>query len=310
VGRIALGSWRQLFYVEQWNIGIVDAPVERLAAGDAPKRVRWLPTPPRFQFRADPFALASHPRTVIYEGFSHWSGKGWIAAIDSAPPHRTTILRDLASTAHLSYPYLVEDAGDLFCIPETAELRRVDLFKAVGFPQGWRREATLIENFPALDTTVFMHDGRWWLFCTSGAPYSEHKLHAWHAPALRGPWQPHPLNPLKCDVRSARPAGRPFLLDGALIRPGQDCSRSYGSAVTLNRIRKLTPTEYEEEAVGRVEPFPGSPYPDGLHTICPLGERTVIDGKRMSFSLVTPVVKAAAAIAVRQRRRFASRGSR
>src|SRR5213596_456309 len=55
-----------------------------------------------------------------------------------------------------------------------------------------------------------------------------------------GPWRPHPGNPVKVDVRSSRPAGGPFLFGGNLYRPAQDCSRTYGGGITINRVTHLS----------------------------------------------------------------------
>jgi hypothetical protein len=57
----------------------------------------------------------------------------------------------------------------------------------------------------------------------------------------------------------------------------------YGGRIVLLRVERLTPTEFEENPVATVEPFEGSPYPDGLHTLCPVGEVTLVDGKRRAF---------------------------
>ncbi len=75
---------------------------------------------------------------------------------------------------------------------------------------------------------------------------------------------------------------------GCLYRPSQDCSRSYGERITLNRVLKLTPEEFEEEQAGSVEPFEDGPYPDGIHTIAGVGEMTVVDGMRKTFIGVDP----------------------
>ncbi len=223
---------------------------------------------------------------LMVEEYSHHLGRGWIAALpvlsDRAVPRR---IAAFAGEVHRSYPYLFTADGSIFCVPECAEERRVELYRAVSFADEWQRVGTLIDDFPALDSTIFAHEGRWWLLCTSGAAGSEHKLYAWYAERVTGPWQPHRLNPLKCDVTSARPAGRPFLMNGALCRPAQDCSRGYGGAITLNRVLTLTPTCFEERVIGRIEPQPDGEFPDGIHTICAVGDKTIIDGKRLSFDL-------------------------
>ena len=110
-------------------------------------------------------------------------------------------------------------------------------------------------------------------------------LRLWHAPDLLGPWEPHPGNPLKADVRSSRPAGTPFVHAGETYRPAQDSAAGYGSAVVLNRVTRLTTTQYAEEPVARFAPPPGSPYPHGAHTLAAAGEVTAVDGKRRVVAL-------------------------
>ena len=67
-----------------------------------------------------------------------------------------------------------------------------------------------------------------------------------------GEWVPHALNPVRLDVRAARPAGALFRDNGRLYRPGQDCSGRYGRAISINEVRRLTPDEYEEVEVRRI----------------------------------------------------------
>ena len=293
-GNFAHAAFRHFFLVEDWNIGIVAAPVTQIIASGRPAAVRWLPQPRSGHYHADPFALDDGSDIVLCEDYGHAGGKGRIAAIDaSADCAGATPIESFASADHRSYPYLFTAGGTVYCIPESAENRCVELFRAERFPDRWQRVVTLVADFPALDSTVFPFAGRWWLFCTSADEGSEHKLHAWHADMLLGPWQPHPLNPLKCDVASSRPAGPPFLIAGELHRPSQDCSRTYGGAITINRIVTLTPTDFAEIPAGRVDPPSDGPYRSGLHTLCPLGDRTIIDGKRFFFDVRASYLKRA-----------------
>jgi len=71
-------------------------------------------------------------------------------------------------------------------------------------------------------------------------------LHLWSAPDFRGPWTPHPRNPVLVDFGAARPAGRIVSRDGVLIRPAQDCRRGYGEALSLARIDRLDGEGYAQ----------------------------------------------------------------
>ncbi len=49
----------------------------------------------------------------------------------------------------------------------------------------------------------------------------------------------------------------------------------------INRVTRLTETEFAEEIVVRHGPRRGTPQRDGFHTIAGQGDLTVVDGKRM-----------------------------
>src|SRR5262249_19802039 len=150
----------------------------------------------------------------------------------------------------------------------------------------WSPAAQIIENFAAVDPTLFEYEGRWWLFCSKEGDCVDSKLYLWHAPDPFGPWEPHTANPVKCDVRSARPAGRPFFFEGNLYRPAQDSCRAYGGAIVINRVTCLNMREYQEEPAAAIHPSPNSLYPKGIHTLVGVvGDRlTIVDGYRLALA--------------------------
>jgi hypothetical protein len=181
---------------------------------------------------------------------------------------------------HASYPYLIEHDGSTFMLPEISAAGELVLYEAVEFPLRWRPAATLLPAIPAADASIVKFDGRWWMFATRADRGANQNLFVWHAAAPTGPWLPHALNPVKTDARSARPGGTPFVSAGRLHRPSQDNGRLYGGRVVVNVVDILTPDDFAERSVGIVGPWPGSPYPDGLHTLSSVGGRTLIDGMR------------------------------
>jgi hypothetical protein len=135
-----------------------------------------------------------------------------------------------------------------------------------------------------VDATLFQHATRWWLSCGGVERGANRSLFLWHAPDPLGPWEPHARNPVKIDVRSARPAGTPFRVSGELFRPAQDCSRGYGSRVAIQRVLKLDPESFAEETVSMVDAAQVGGHPAGLHTLSSAGPWTLIDNKREVFS--------------------------
>jgi hypothetical protein len=186
---------------------------------------------------------------------------------------------------HLSYPQVFRYGDDVFCIPESGQARAVRLYRAIDFPYRWEHAHTLIQDFSAIDGTLLRRDGKWWLFCTSSESaqrgYNSH-LYIWYASDLFGDWQQHAGNPVKIDVRSSRPAGPFFTHESALYRPAQDCSRTYGGAICLNRIDALSETEFKETVAGVIRP-PLGRYSEGIHTICCAAGDCIVDLKRHAF---------------------------
>lgn len=271
---------RELSMHEEWNIGVLHQPIAALLEEKPSLNVRWLPAPGPGQFRADPFGyLADGQLNVLYEKYDHASHRGEISRLR---PKRDNILKRsrtmLAADGHLSYPYVVERNGTVHVIPESAAQGRVDLYRVNAANDGLEHVCTLL-NEALFDPTLVEHEGRWWLFGTK-APLTNVELFAYHAERLEGPYTPHPLNPVKTDIRSARPGGTPFHAAGSLWRPGQDSSLTYGGRIALNRVIELTPTVFREETVKSIGPLKGSAWSKGLHTISAVGDVTLVDGKR------------------------------
>jgi hypothetical protein len=162
----------------------------------------------------------------------------------------------LARPYHLSYPFVFAHDGEAFLIPETSAAGRVELYRAVGFPSTWRREAVLLDDLDATDATIFCHGDRLWMFVAIAVAdaSSLDELHLFWAHAPQGPWRPHPRNPVVSDVRCARPAGAVQRWGTRLVRPGQDGSRRYGGAISFREVDVLSASDYAEHEIARLEP--------------------------------------------------------
>ena len=207
-------------------------------------------------FHADPFLLAHDGRTYLFfEDYSHREQRGVIGCREvwpdgTAGPPEVVLERPY----HLSYPFVFRLNGAMHLIPETTRNRDLELYRAYDFPRDWRLELVLMRDIHAADATLLEHEGTLWLFANVAEPGTSDwdALYLFFADSLHSEWRPHPLNPVVCDVRRARPAGRLFWDTGRLIRPAQDCSVRYGRAITLNRVDVLTKTNYVEVPVGRI----------------------------------------------------------
>ena len=274
---------------DRWQVGIVPAPVHSFLEDPPIDQTFWIDWPKSGEYLADPFGLQHADRyTLMVEHYSHFSGSGKFAAIsfDRLPPPSPCELLSVETPAkcHLSYPYLFEHENQIFCLPEMGQDRTIELWRAIEFPQKWEKVATLVPHFPGLDPTVFYYDGLWWLLACDGDQWPSCVLYAWYAEDLLGPWTSHPANPVKTDVRSARPAGPPFEYHGKLYRPAQDCSREYGWRLVINEIQKISPDDFQEQIVNEIDISSFLPGFVGPHTLSPLGAYSLIDAKKNVFT--------------------------
>lgn len=269
---------------ERWTVGVIGAGLEAILDRGRLPEPTWLAGQPDDRYYADPFPLAREGDRlrVLVEDYRYRERRGRLTELEIGGGGELLTRRErLAPPHHVSYPFVLRHEGRLVCVPEGARTGRLRAFDYDPGTDAWRPGPTLLEGVPAVDPTLVRHDGRWWLFCTRWDEENQTELHLFHAPAFTGPWAPHPLNPVKSDARSSRPAGALFTLGGALYRPAQDCARRYGAAVVINRVRELSPRGFREESVARLAPAPASAWPDGLHTLNGLDGITVVDGLRV-----------------------------
>ena len=239
--------------------------------------------PPRDRYWADPFLVRNHGVDYLfYEEYPYSTRCGRINCCEISPAGKMTNPRTvLERPYHLSYPFVFNYSGNWYMIPETGENLGIELYRCNNFPDEWVFEKTIMPSVRAADTTLVEQDGTWWMFTSinqhAGVPNS-HGLYLFHAQnPTSGTWSPHPLNPVVRDVHSARPAGAFFTHEGKLIRPSQDCSLRYGYGLVLNRVDKLTQSEYSETCIGRLQPAGGSSA-RAVHTYTMAGGLVMIDG--------------------------------
>ena len=265
------------FTLDMWNIGVYEGGSPRDVFDPSfMNNIRWLPPEDGWCYRADPFGFRrlDGETVVFHEAYDYRTGKGVIARM----------VGDLISTArefpvHAAYPYLFEHNGRRYCMPEQSESGGISVYAVDEASLDLVEGRQQLPDVPLVDGTVFPFGGLYWLFGTRADNNYNARLYAWYAETPFGPWTVHACNPIKVDIAGARSAGSPFVFNGSLIRPAQDCSRTYGGAVVLNRVSELTPTRFAEEPIGRIEPGPRSPYRDGVHTLCVCDGLILVDGK-------------------------------
>lgn len=287
--------------MEIWNVGLVQAPPERFLDETYRPQIEWSEYREPCQFVADPFLVPAGDETrLLAEEFQYYGERGRIVEMRRGGDGKlSALIPAIDAGVHMSYPYVIQHEGSVYAIPESGDAREVRLYRLDPSSGSWLYVKNLITGVDAVDSTVFEDGNSWWLLHSGASGVGRWSLYVWSAPSLLGPWSPHPGNPVKTDVRSTRPAGNPFRCEGRLYRPAQDGSRSYGSAMTINRIDAISQTDFRETTVRWIGPDLTGPYPDGIHTLSGLGGWSVVDGKKHRWS--------AALIAARLREKVTGR---
>lgn len=281
--RAAAASARKAMFNEYWAIGVLEVPMRKLLRSGPLHADRWIqPSMPGAYF-ADPFPLPGRSDALLCERFDYAADCGTIQLLTLGRDDVQERTLDLHRSArHMSYPSLLEDVGRVLLLPEMASAGELVLYELR--EDGATRVLCTVDRGTRMADPTLFHNGEfyWIAYCNQAFGDCDN-LCLLYARRPEGPWMPHPKNPVKIDVRSSRPAGALFSIDGKLLRPAQDCSQAYGGAVVVNEIVSCTPAAYEEREVVVITPDPRGPFPDGLHTVSLAADRIFIDGKKSFF---------------------------
>ena len=178
---------------------------------------------------------------------------------------------------HFSYPYVFEDDGVVYMMPETGCDHNIRLYRAVNDElKEWVLDEILLERkieaqtgikYDFADSCIYKKNDVYYLF-TSYYKGEEYSLELYTSRSLKGPYSLHSASPICVGNKYGRCAGSLIDAGGRLYRPAQDCVDSYGGQVHMIEIDELTPTTYKEHIVRdsilpKDEPF----YREGGHQI-------------------------------------------
>lgn len=276
---------RHQFFIDQWIL-MFDLRKNKTSYFRPLWRFKKI-IPPRDRFWADPHIVQENGKYyVFFEELFYKNNKGHISYFEILENGTyTTPVKILEKEYHLAYPFVFKHQNNWFMIPDSMHNRTIECYKCDSFPDKWSFYTNLMENVPALDSTLHFKDNKWWLFtnikANPGASTWD-ELHLFYSDSPFGKWIPHPQNPIVTDVRKARPAGKLRQVGDDLLRPAQDCSVKYGYGITIHKIHIMNENEYLEEEIHKIHPTWDSKI-TAVHTQNTEGNLTVIDAQRKRF---------------------------
>ncbi len=229
---------------------------------------------------ADPFLFEKDGVLYLFfEAFDIFKRKGLLGYRTLAKDGFGDIHIIFEYDSHLSFPFIYEDNGEIFIIPESAKSGELFRLKCTSFPDQWIKERVLL-NENVVDTVRFKKDNTEYFISETvdeNHVYDRVDLYYTHGDAVIS----CDNNPVKRDVSNARGAGAVCEINGKLIRPSQDCGDSYGERLNLNEITQLDKDGFSEELLDTFTykdiALNKTITIDGIHTYNKLGSVEVID---------------------------------
>ena len=207
---------------------------------------------------ADPFLFVHKGWLFLfYEDLHYYGNGGNIAMVKTNDlVHWTKPVNILDDNYHYSFPFIFEDEGNVYMIPETG---CNNIFEQPERPK------EIIYNF--CDNVLYKKEGVYYLF-TSTWDGTAYKLELYTSDKLDGQYKAHPCSPIRYDNKYGRNGGPLIEHEGKLYRVAQDCAETYGGDIHLLEIEDITPTIYREKVYKEnLIPKMQSYYKDGGHQL-------------------------------------------
>lgn len=220
----------------------------------------WLSVLHPRMMQADPFLFVNNDTLYLFfEEMLFERGLGVIKMISTTDLiHWTAPLQITHEPkTHFSYPFIFENNGSIYMMPETGCDHNIRLYRATDNSlSNFVRDKTIVSRdnideinsitFDFADSCILHHKEKYYLF-TSIYKDNTYYLHLYVSDRFDGNYTQHPCSPIAIGNDTARCGGAIFSIDNILLRPCQDCTKVYGGQLHLRQIKELTPTSYIEE---------------------------------------------------------------
>lgn len=275
---------KEIFIEEYWNIGfrhctdsdtVVDADKDLYSFDELKATKRY--------WYADPFLFEKDGRTYLFvEMFDNVTERGLIGFSEFVDNRFTQPQVVLEESFHLSYPYVFEENGVVYMMPETRDDGCIQLYRAEEFPTKWVKDRVIVKIKDAVDT---VNDGDDIITSVITSPVEmKTRLEIYDRKTGKPTFQ----NPVKPDDQISRGAGRIVEHKGKNFRPAQDCTNAeYGAGLIFYEMKK-DENGYNEKKYSELVPSQiscGKEKIFGVHTYARKGEVEIVDVKKRRINI-------------------------
>ena len=249
---VAAMAWRWLarlgyglFKEKLWRVATVEADASMASIVEAlGDRGAWtdIATPSGYRFLADPFF---HPGGgLLVEALDSRLARGRLLRIDGGEARVVS-----GRGGHFSYPATIDTDAGSFVLPEVSDWSPPLAYPITEDGLGQPFELCLRGAPRLLDPTAFALRGTIYLFGNL-ASEGGGVLRLWFADSIDGEFAEHPSSPIRISPDGGRMGGGIAVIDGVLVRVGQDSRGAYGDGLSFFRILRIDRESYAEEPAG------------------------------------------------------------
>lgn len=224
--------------------------------------------------QADPFLFVKGDTLFLFYESQRSGDKGILRMIKTHDLNNwSNPITILSEPYHLSFPYVFEDAGITYMIPETQLANSIRLYKANPDLSQFKYVKTLLSKertqdimFNFSDSHLIKIDGVYYLFTSISYDWTYHLELYYSNDLLNQPFIKHPKSPIHIGNEFGRCGGSIIHLNNAYYRVSQDCHASYGENVSIHKITTINKEEYHEELyLHNIIRIGKEPFHDGGH---------------------------------------------
>lgn len=201
---------------------------------------------------ADPFLFVHQNKLYLFYEKKHLHRPGVIEMISTDDlVHWTTPITVLQEPWHLSYPWVFEEEGKVYMIPESGEDHSVKIYQADNQQlEHFTFKTTILRNIENdySDSSIFKKDDGYYLM-TTVRRNMQNELLLYYSKSRFFGYIEHPASPIAKGNKYGRNAGSLIDNQGKIYRVAQDCVKRYGDNVHLLEVKELTKDSYKEDLV-------------------------------------------------------------
>lgn len=233
----------------------------------------WKPKPVLFQ--ADSFLFVKGEELFLFYELQHWDDPGYIAMTKTSDLKTwTKPVIVLHEPFHLSFPYVFEDNGSIYMVPESQENDSIRLYRANDDLTSFTFVRTLLKkereeglHYNLNDSHIFKKDDTYFLFTSYQKDWMYYQELYVTNDLLNGSFVRHPQSPICSSNEYGRNGGSLIQFKDKLLRVTQDCHQNYGDNISLMEVTQLDEQHYQEQLFMR-NVFPrNSIFMDGGHQL-------------------------------------------